>query len=71
MPSEVGVESTPDALAKYEDTTGIGTGPSEMKASRLLPQPRPSALYICTPPSGKRAPNSERSTASAAVAEAA
>lgn len=51
--------------------TGIGTRAREIKASRLLPQPIPSASYICRPPSGRRAPRSERRTASAAVTDAA
>lgn len=42
-----------------------------MKASRLLPQPRPSLAYIFSPQSGITAPKIERKTVFAAIAEAA
>ena len=44
---------------------------NERKPIKLLPQPSPRALYICSPNNGKTAPNIDRSTVFAASAEAA
>jgi len=54
---------------RIKKATGIRG--SEMKASKLLPQPRPKAWYILSPKIGSTAPNRLLTTVLAANADAA
>lgn len=50
---------------------GMGIRTRAMNASSELPHPRPRALNILAPESGRTAPNRDRTTVLAAIAEAA
>lgn len=62
---------SPKLFPILENKSGSGSMAKEMNASKELPHPNPSALYIDGPARGNTAPMSDLKTVFAAAADAA